>query len=99
MPRKHLLALLDGGTRRSIGRADHVAAKVSSHLDLFPELIAGLWSANPLVRMRAADSAEKVTRQRGALLQPYKKELLGLLVETPEQEQELRWHLALMIPR
>ena len=64
---------------------------------LFPQLMAGLWSENPLVRMRAADVAEKVTRDYPALLQPFKKELLGLLAETTQQE--LRWHLAAMIPR
>jgi hypothetical protein len=94
---KGILALLEGGTRQSLGRADEVAAVVSGHPDLFPELIAGLWSVNPLVRMRAADAAEEVTREQRELLQPYKKELLGLLAEA--QEQELRWHLALMVPR
>ncbi len=64
---------------------------------LFPQLMAGLWSENPLVRMRAADAAEKVTRNNPALLQPFKKELLGLMAETTQQE--LRWHLAAMIPR
>ncbi|MGD0826176.1 MAG: hypothetical protein ABR908_16450, partial [Terriglobales bacterium] len=50
-----------------------------------------------LIRMRAADAAEKVTRTRRELLQPYKGELLGLMVET--EQQELRWHLAAMVPR
>ena len=70
---------------------------VSKDTELFPELIAGLWSANPLIRMRAADAVEKVTRTRRELLQPYKGELLGLMVET--EQQELRWHLAAMVPR
>jgi hypothetical protein len=47
--------------------------------------------------MRAADAAEKVTRRNRALLRPHKKELLGLLAEATEQE--LRWHLAVMVPR
>jgi hypothetical protein len=47
--------------------------------------------------MRAADVAEKVTRKNPELLAPYRKELLGLLGET--MEQELRWHLAVMVPR
>ena len=74
-----------------------MAEMVSSDAKLFPELIAGLWSEDPLVRMRAADAAEKVTRQHRELLQPYKKELLGLMSEA--QEHELRWHLAVMVPR
>jgi hypothetical protein len=97
MPRKNILTALEGGDRRSIGRADQVAAAVLRDLRLFPELIAGLWSADPLVRMRAADATEKVTRKNREVLQPHKKELLGLMAET--REQELRWHLATMVPR
>jgi len=62
-----------------IGRSDQVAAMVSKAPELFPELIAGLWSEDPLVRMRAADAAEKVTRKNRELLLPYKRELLGLM--------------------
>ena len=97
MPSKNILLRLAGGDRRSIGRADEVAAIVSRNLRLFPQLIAGLWSDDALVRMRAADAAEKVTRERRELLRPYKKELLGLMAEA--EEQELRWHLAAMVPR
>src|SRR5271157_943194 len=97
MPRKHILSLLQGGDRRMIGRSDQVAAMVGKAPKLFPELIAGLWSEDPLVRMRAADAAEKVTRKNRELLQPYKGELLGLMAET--EQQELRWHLAAMVPR
>jgi hypothetical protein len=80
-----------------IGRSEEVAAMVSKDPKLFPELIAGLWSEDPLIRMRAADATEKLTRNRRELLQPYKGELLGLMVET--EQQELRWHLAAMVPR
>jgi hypothetical protein len=97
MPPKNILALLQGGDRRTIGRADQVAALVAQNPKLFAGLMKGLWSEDPPVRRRAADAAEKVTRNNRALLQPHKKELLGLLVEA--EEQELRWHLAAMIPR
>jgi len=80
-----------------IGRSDEVAAMVCKAPELFQELIGGLWSEDPLVRMRAADAAEKVTRKNPELLQPYKGELLGLMAET--EQQELRWHLAAMVPR
>lgn len=59
--------------------------------------MAGLWSKELLVRMRAADALEKVTRASPALLQPYKKELLGLMGEATEPA--LRWHLAVIVPR
>jgi hypothetical protein len=97
MTRQNILALLGGGDRRSIGRADQVAAIVSKDPGLFPELIAGLRSDDPLVRMRAADAAEKVSRKTPVLLQPHKDELLALMAET--QQQELQWHLAAMVPR
>src|ERR1700693_3728173 len=97
MPRKNMLTLLQGGDRRTIGRSDQVAEMVSGDAKLFPKLITGLWSAEALVRMRAADAAEKVTRKHRELLQPYKDELLGLMAEA--QEQELRWHLAVLVPR
>lgn len=97
MSRSNILALLEGGDRRTIGRSDQVAAIVSRDAKLFPALIAGLWAQDPLVRMRAADAAEKVTRKDRELLWPYKRELLGLMAEA--SEQELRWHLAVIVPR
>jgi len=97
MPPKNILSRLQGGDRRMIGRSDEVAAIVSKNPRLFPGLIAGLWSEDPLVRMRAADATEKVTRRNREFLQPYKKELLGLMADA--KEQELRWHLAVMVPR
>jgi len=97
MPRKNILSLLQGEDRRTIGRSDEVAAAVLKNPKLFGGLIAGLWSVDAVVRMRAADAAEKVTRKNREVLQGYKKELLGLLAEA--EEPELRWHLAAMIPR
>jgi hypothetical protein len=97
MGRNNILLLLEDGDRRTIGWSDQVAEVVSKDQRKFTALIAGLWSENPLVRMRAADATEKVTRKNPALLQPYKKELLGLMKEV--KQQELRWHLAVMVPR
>jgi hypothetical protein len=63
----------------------------------FAELIECLWHENPVVRMRAADAAEKVSAQKPRVLDRYKAELLGLLAEA--EQIELRWHLAAMVPR
>lgn len=90
-------ALLDGADRRSIGRANEVIRLVLKNPKLFRELIASLWHENPLVRMRAADAAEKVSAQKPRLLDRYKSQLLGLLAET--EQIEVRWHLAQMVPR
>lgn len=84
-----LLALLAGGDRRSIGRADQVATTVLRSPRLFPRLIQGLWSADSLVRMRAADAVEKISREKPELLRRYKKELLGLMQEAGMKQQRM----------
>jgi hypothetical protein len=95
--KKNLADLLKGSDRRSIGRANEVAALVARNPELFTELISNFWSDDAVVRMRAADAAEKISREQPQLLRRHKSELLALLAET--QQAELRWHLAAMIPR
>jgi len=97
MPRQAIATMLKGGDRRSIGRANQIAKFVLSKPKRFAELIECLWDEDPIVRMRAADAVEKVTVTRPELLKPHKQELLGLLAEA--EQIELRWHLALMVPR
>jgi hypothetical protein len=97
MPRQHLKDLLRGDDRRSIGKSNQVAKLILADPKRFTELIQCLWDEDSLVRMRAADAAEKVTLTRPELLHPHKQELLGLLVET--EQIELRWHLAQLVPR
>jgi hypothetical protein len=92
-----LLDKLSGGDRRSIGQSDQVAGLVLRRPALFPQLMHGLWHSDPLIRMRAADAAEKVSLRRPDLLQPFKGKLLRLLDEATQQE--LRWHLAQMVSR
>lgn len=94
---KDILLRLAGGDRRSIGQSNQVVTLVLKQPEPFGELIRGLQAADPVVRMRAADAAEKVSLERPDLLIPFKTELLHLL-ETAT-EQELRWHLAQMVPR
>jgi hypothetical protein len=97
MRRQKLAEMLGGGDRRSIGKSNQIANLVLSEPKRFAELIGCLWDDNPIVRMRAADAAEKVTAAKPELLKPHKQELLGLLAEA--EQIELRWHLALMVPR
>jgi hypothetical protein len=89
--------LLQGGDRRSIGKSNHVAAAALRNPKRSGELIACLWSDDPVVRMRAADAAEKISVKRPKQLVPFRAELLGLSEEAAQPE--LRWHLALMLPR
>lgn len=93
----NLLKKLTAGDRRSIGRADEVAALVLKQPKQLGELMYGMRAADPLIRMRAADAAEKASHKQPNLLRPFKGELLRLLAEA--REQELRWHLAQMVPR
>jgi hypothetical protein len=97
MAQRKIVTMLHGSDRRSIGRSDEVAKLVLKQPKLFRELIACLWHDDPVIRMRAADAAEKVSAQKPGLLARYKSQLLGLLAETTQIE--LRWHLAQMIPR
>src|ERR1700674_988796 len=97
MRRQAISAMLKGEDRRSIGRSNQIAKLVFSHPRRFAELLKCLWDDDPIIRMRAADAAEKVTAMRPELLKPHKQELLGLLAEA--EQIELRWHMALMVPR
>jgi hypothetical protein len=92
-----LSQLLQGGDRRSIGNANKIAAQILRDARPLPELIECLWSDDPVVRMRAADAAEKISISRPDLLGPFKAELLGLASEATQAE--LHWHLALLLPR
>ncbi len=92
-----ILAKLKGGDRRSIGKSEEVVKVVSKNPALFEDLFSGLLADDPVVRMRAADAAEKITRARPELLQPWKKMLLS--TASAFKEKELRWHVAQLIPR
>ena len=92
-----ILNNLRGGDRRSIGDVDKVVAAVAKQPALFKDLVRGLFDSDPVVRMRAADAMEKLSADRPRALQPFKAQLFGLAQET--RQQELRWHLAQMIPR
>jgi hypothetical protein len=89
--------MLTGGDRRSTGRSQDVVEIVLANPKRFGEVYAGLEDPDPLVRMRAADALEKITAQRPELLRPYKTGLLDLAARAVQQE--VRWHLAQMLPR
>jgi HEAT repeat protein len=89
--------MLSGGDRRSPGRSGEAVALVEEKPELFAEVVECLWHEDPVVRMRAADAMEKATVCAPELLRPFKRELLGLMEEATQQE--VRWHLALMVSR
>ena len=85
------------GDRRTVGHVDRVVARVLAKPESTPALVQCAFDADAAVRMRAADALEKVSRQRTSLLQPYATLLLGVLEESAQQE--LLWHLAVLLPR
>jgi len=88
---------LSGGDRRSIGRSAEVVADVLANPGLFGQLVEGMLHADPLVRMRAADAAEKVTAAHPEYLDSYKDRLIHEIARVPQQE--VRWHAAQMLSR
>jgi hypothetical protein len=90
-------SMLGGGDRRSIGRANEVVELIQRNPIRIAELVKCLWDSDSLVAMRASDALEKISRVRAALLRRFKEDLLGLAAETTQQE--VRWHLAVIIPR
>jgi len=92
-----LLKKLEGGDRRSIGRVDEVVAQVLDDPSLFEAIFDGMLSTNPLIRMRSADAVEKIAAQRPEYLQPHKEKLIGQVARI--DQQEIRWHVAQMLPR
>jgi hypothetical protein len=94
---KELLQRLSGGDRRSIGAADQVVTEILDDLTLFGVLFEGMLDKDPIVRMRCADVAEKVSAVHPDCLGPFKDKLLGQVAAV--EQQEVRWHVAQMLPR
>lgn len=92
-----LLERLKGGDRRSIGRSEEVVKLVLSRPGLFAVLMDGLRSKDPLIRMRCADAAEKVTARKPEWLVPYKIMLIDEIAAI--DQQEVRWHAAILFTR
>jgi hypothetical protein len=88
---------LAGGDRRSLGRTEEVVAQVRADPARFPELFACLFSPDDVVRMRAGDAIEKVSRTHPHLLGPYRERLLSDVAAI--DQPSVRWHLAQMLPR
>lgn len=89
--------MLSGGDKRSIGKADKAADDTLRNPDLFGNLFELIFCDDEIVRMRAADAVEKITRQRPDLIQKYKRRLFN--EATQIRQQEVRWHLAQLFSR
>lgn len=94
---REVLRKLRGGDLRSLGRSGDIAPEIANDPKRFAQAFAALLSADPVVRSRAADAVEKATRERPALLHPHKTVLLKRIALI--EQQEVRWHVAQMLPR
>lgn len=92
-----LVEMLGGGDRRSIGRVPEVVEMATGNPSFVADLVLALFRDDEIVRMRAADALEKLSAEEPHILQPHKRELMEL-GRTADQ-QEVRWHLAQMLPR
>jgi HEAT repeat protein len=90
-------SLLQRGDRRTVGDVAEAVEQALQHPDLLPVLVECLFDDDAAVRMRAADALEKFSQLRCRELQRYTAVLLSLFEET--EQQELRWHLAVILPR
>ncbi|MBW1710457.1 MAG: hypothetical protein JRJ73_11325 [Deltaproteobacteria bacterium] len=80
---------------RSIGRAEEVVTDILRQPQLFDEVFEGMFDADPVIRMRAADVIEKVSQKHPEYLQPFKKRLISEVSKI--EQQEVRWHTAQML--
>ncbi len=89
--------MLSGGDLRSIGRVPEVLGVMETNPGRMSDLVRCLESGDPVVRSRAADALEKLTAGRPDLLKPFKEVLLREAAGSVQQE--VRWHMAQMLPR
>jgi hypothetical protein len=92
-----LRAKLSGGDHRSVGGVDEVIADVVRDPTLFELVVTLMIAEDSLVRMRAADAAEKISREHPEYLLPHREFILDHAAGVAQQE--VRWHVAQMIPR
>jgi hypothetical protein len=88
--------ILSGGDLRSLGASNSVITKIKNQ-NTFDELFKYLFHEDRIVVMRAADTIEKITIRNPQYLIKHKEEIIELC--DVAKDKELKWHLALLIPR
>jgi hypothetical protein len=83
--------MLQGGDRRSLGAAGEVLEAVRRDPARFEELWACISHGDPLVRMRAADALEKLSRENPAPFAAHKSAILDGSLD--DGTAEVRWHV------
>ena len=88
--------ILSGGDLRSIGKSNSVVSEIRNQKD-FDQLFDYIFHSDRIVVMRVADAIEKVTIENPNYLKKHKKNIFELC--DIANNKELKWHLALLIPR
>lgn len=88
--------ILSGGDLRSIGKSNEAVQQIKDQKS-FDKLFSCIYHKDRLVVMRAADAIEKITAEHPEFLFKHKKKLLELCLSA--ENKELKWHLALLLPR
>jgi len=88
---------LSGGDLRSIGRANEIVRFIERNPKRFGEVVLLIFEGDPIVRSRAADVIEKVSKRHPELLKSYKTVILQNLGSFTQKE--VRWHIAQIISR
>src|SRR5690242_20276813 len=89
--------LLDGGDRRSVGQVSRVVRRATRDATVVPALVAALRSKRPLVRLRAADALEKISRRDAKALGVCRRQLIHAVART--SDPVVRWNLIQLLPR
>ncbi len=92
-----IFSVLAGGDRRSIGRVAEVVDVVLNQKDQLPVLIEGMTHDDPVVRMRCADAAEKISLKKPGWFSGVRSRILE--IGQTSSRQEVRWHVAQILPR
>lgn len=93
----NIIDKLKSGDLRSIGKVKEVVENILQDNALFEAVFNAISNEDAGVRMRASDAIEKVSRVCPQNLQPFKHELIHVISKI--EQQEVRWHVAQMLPR
>jgi hypothetical protein len=91
-PDEPFLAMLTGGSRRTLAGVEDVLAELRVEPARVDELVGCCSATDPVVRMRAADALEKFARERPDVVAPLVDRLDAEL--STSTQASIQWHLA-----
>jgi hypothetical protein len=81
----------------SVGQVSRVVRRATRDATVVPALVAALRSKRPLVRLRAADALEKISRRDAKAVGVYRRQLIHAVART--SDPVVRWNLIQLLPR